>query len=60
MNNDAPIMFTIKEASEHYKLSMASVRGIAKSGAVHVVAIGKTGKKLLINKDSFDKYLRGE
>lgn len=58
--NDAPIMLTIQQAAEHYHLSVSAVRKIAKSGAVYTVPIGETGKKLLINKDSFDRYLTGE
>jgi len=60
MNNDVPIMYTVQQAAEHYGLSVSAVRKIAKSGAVYTVPIGETGKKILINKDSFDKYLRGE
>jgi len=53
-------MYTVQQAAEHYGLSVSAVRKIAKSGAVYTVPIGETGKKILINKDSFDKYLRGE
>ncbi len=60
INVEIPIMLTIKETSELYHLSVSAVRRIAKSGAIRTVAIGETGKKLLISKDSFDRFLLGD
>ena len=57
---ECPTMLTIQQTADRAKLSYSRVWKWSKGKRFTTVPVGETGKKVLINWESFIKFLNGQ